>query len=87
MASVDKTFVMMKSIIWPQSWVGKEICWLRLKLSSNLLKRTVFRSSFSEWMLKSPTKIKSTFEVIWRSSNDSNSAQKAEINVMEVDKW
>ena len=31
-------------------------------------------------MLKSPTKIKFTFEVVWCLSNDLNSAQKAEID-------
>ena len=81
MASLDEAFVTIKSRIWPESWVGKEICWLRLKVSSNLLKRTVFGSfCLSIWMLKPPTKIKSTFEVIWCSNKDSNSAQKAEID-------
>ena len=81
MAHLDEAFVMIKSRIWPESWVRKEIRWLRLKLSSNLLKTAIFGSScLSIWMLKSPTKIKSTFEVIWYSNNDSNSAQKAEID-------
>ena len=64
MTNLDEAFVMIKSRIWPESWVGKEICWLRLKLSNNLLKTTVFGSSFlSKWMLTSSTKIKSTFEL------------------------
>ena len=81
MASLDEAFVMLKSRIWPDSWVGKEICWLKLIVSSNLLKRTVFELyCLSIWMLKSPTKIKPTFEVIWCPGNDSNSTQKAEID-------
>ena len=80
MISLDDAFVMIKSRIWPESWVGKEICWFRLKLSSTMLKRAVFGSScLPIWMQKSRTQIISTFEIILCSSNDSNWGQKAEI--------
>ena len=52
--------VMSKSRVWPESCVGKVICWVRLKVSKRSKKDDTWGANGSStWKLKSPVKMSS----------------------------
>ena len=69
--------VMSRSRVWPELCVGKEICWVRLKVSRRSKKdETWGAEGSSTWKLKSPVKMNSDEDEMKSSRSEVNSEMK-----------
>ena len=73
----DVERVISRSRVWPELWVGKVICWVRLKvLSRSKKEETCGAAGSSTCRLKSPVKISSDEVEIKSSRREVNSDKK-----------